>query len=77
MTKKGEEMTKKGEISQMKGHINRSTPLSEIGEALCGNQLKNVGLSIFVDGNEVQNEFGDLDFTDGGLEGPIGFKVSR
>ena len=62
---------------EMKGHINRSTPLSEIGEALCGNQLKNVGLSIFVDGNEVQNEFGDLDFTDGGLEGPIGFKVSR
>ena len=62
---------------EMKGHINRSTPLSEIGEALCGNQLKNVGLSIFVDGNEAQNEFGDLDFTDGGLEGPIGFKVSR
>ena len=62
---------------EMKGHINRNTPLSEIGEALCGNQLKNVGLSIFVDGNEVQNEFGDLDFTDGGLEGPIGFKVSR
>lgn len=61
----------------MKGHINRNTPLSEIGEALCGNQLKNVGLSIFVDGNEAQNEFGDLDFTDGGLEGPIGFKVSR
>ena len=62
---------------EMKGHINRNTPLSEIGEALCGNQLKNVGLSIFVDGNEAQNEFGDLDFTDGGLEGPIGFKVSR
>ena len=62
---------------ELKGHINRNTPLSEIGEALCGNQLKNVGLSIFVDGNEAQNEFGDLDFTDGGLEGPIGFKVSR
>lgn len=61
----------------MKGHINRSTPLSEIGEALCGNQLKNVGLTLIVDGNEAQNEFGDLDFTDGGLEGPIGFKVSR
>lgn len=25
----------------------------------------------------VQDEFGDLDFTDGGIEGPIGFKVSR
>lgn len=63
--------------SEMKGHINRNVQLSEIGESLCGNQLKNVGLSIFVDGNEAQNEFGDLDFTDGGIEGPIGFKVSR
>ncbi len=60
-----------------RGHIDRSTALTEIGSALCGNQLKNVGLSIHVDGNEVENEFGDLDFTDGGLEGPIGFKVSR
>ena len=60
-----------------KGHIHRSMPLSEVGKMLCGNQLKNVGLSIFIDGNEAQNEFGDLDFTDGGIEGPIGFKVSR
>lgn len=60
-----------------KGHIDRSTPQSEIGKMLCGNQLKNVGLSISIDGNEVQNEFGDMDFTDGGIEGPIGFKVSR
>ncbi len=63
--------------SDSKGHIDRSTPLTEIGSALCGNQLKNVGLSILIDGNEIENEFGDLDFTDGGLEGPIGFKVSR
>ena len=60
-----------------KGHIDRSTPLSETGKALCGNQLKNVSLTIFSDGNELQNEFGDLDFTDGGIEGPLGFKVSR
>ena len=60
-----------------KGHIDRSNPLSETGKSLCGNQLKNVGLSIIVDGNEAQSEFGDLDFTDGGIEGPIGFKVSR
>lgn len=60
-----------------KGHIDRSLPLSETGKSLCGNQLKNVGLSLIVDGNEAQNEFGDLDFTDGGIEGPIGFKVSR
>ena len=62
---------------ESKGHIDRSTPLSETGKSLCGNQLKNVGLSLIIDGNEVQNEFGDLDFTDGGIEGPIGFKVSR
>ena len=60
-----------------KGHIDRSNPLSEVGKMLCGNQLKNVGLTIHIDGNEAQSEFGDLDFTDGGIEGPIGFKVSR
>lgn len=60
-----------------KGHIDRSAPLSELGNILCGNQLKNVGLSLHIDGNEAQNEFGDMDFTDGGIEGPIGFKISR
>lgn len=65
------------EMTGGKGHIDRSTPLSETGKTLCGNQLKNVGLTIIVDGNEAQYEFGDLDFTDGGIEGPIGFKVSR
>ena len=60
-----------------KGHIDRSTPLSEVGKMLCGNQLKNVNLTTYIDGNEAQSEFGDLDFTDGGIEGPIGFKVSR
>jgi predicted Rossmann fold flavoprotein len=61
----------------MKGHINRNTILTETGESLCGNQLKNVNLSLYIDGNLAQEEFGDLDFTDGGIEGPIGFKVSR
>lgn len=60
-----------------RGHIHRNEPLSEIGQMLCGNQLKNVGLRVFIDGNEAQDEFGDMDFTDGGIEGPIGFKVSR
>ena len=71
------EMT--GRKSEMtgKGHIHRSEPLSELGQMLCGNQLKNVALTVFIDGNEAQYEFGDLDFTDGGIEGPIGFKVSR
>lgn len=65
------------EKSVVKGHIDRSTPLAETGSMLCGNQLKNVGLSIIIDGNTADEEFGDLDFTDGGLEGPIGFKMSR
>lgn len=60
-----------------KCHIDRSTPLSEYGKLLCGNQLKNINLTVIIDGNIAQEEFGDLDFTDGGMEGPIGFKVSR
>lgn len=60
-----------------KGHIDRSTVLTEIGKSLCGNQLKNIALTVTIDGNEAQYEFGDMDFTDGGIEGPVGFKVSR
>lgn len=39
--------------------------------------LKNVQITSVIDGNEAQSEFGDLDFTDGGIEGPTGFKISR
>lgn len=60
-----------------KNHIDRSTPLSEIGKLLCGNELKNIQISIIIDGNTAQEEFGDMQFTDGGIEGPVGFKVSR
>lgn len=60
-----------------KGHIDRSTPLSELGEKLCGVSLKNIGLSMTVEGTAVQSEFGDVDFTDGGIEGPLGFTLSR
>ena len=60
-----------------KGHLDRSTTISETGRLLCGNQLKNIQLSIVIDGNTAQEEFGDMDFTDGGIEGPVGFKVSR
>lgn len=60
-----------------KYHIHRNMPLSELGKSLCGNDLKNIQLSINIDGNPVQEEFGDLQFTDGGIEGPVGFKVSR
>lgn len=58
-------------------HIDRSTPLSELGKSLCGVQLKNVGVQLFVEGSLAQSEFGDIDFTDGGIEGPVGFQVSR
>lgn len=60
-----------------KGHIDRSTPLSETGQKLCGVQLKNVGVKLLIDDNTSQEEFGDVDFTDGGMEGPIGFQISR
>lgn len=62
---------------KLKGHIDRNTPLSETGKMLCGNQLKNISLNIIIDGNIAAEEFGDLDFTDGGIEGPVGFKLSR
>jgi len=58
-------------------HIPRETPLSEFGQKLCGISLKNVGVSLTVQGNTAEEEFGDIDFTDGGLEGPIGFQLSR
>lgn len=74
---KGYKTEEKDIRASLPHHIDRSTPLTEIGQALCGNQLKNVALSICIDGNHAQYEFGDLDFTDGGIEGPIGFKVSR
>ena len=58
-------------------HIDRSTPLTELGEKLKGIQLKNVGVQLLIEGTEAGNEFGDIDFTDGGIEGPIGFQLSR
>ncbi len=58
-------------------HIDRATPLSATGRSLCGIQLKNVGVQLLIEGSVAQSEFGDLDFTDGGIEGPVGFAVSR
>lgn len=46
-------------------------------EDLPGISLKNVSVKLLVNKNAVAEEFGDLDFTSGGIEGPIGFKVSR
>ena len=58
-------------------HIDRSTPLSETGRLLQGIQLKNVGVTLQIQGVAAGEEFGDLDFTDGGIEGPVGFQLSR
>ncbi len=60
-----------------KFHIDRSNPLSETGNALCGTSLKNVGVHLDVNGSTVQEMEGDIDFTDGGIEGPAGFTISR
>ena len=45
-----------------------------LGETL---HLKNVQLSLKYEGNILASEFGDADFTNGGIEGPIGYKLSR
>lgn len=63
--------------SSMKGHIDRETPMTGSGEALMGVKLKNISLSVSIDSAEAESESGDIDFTDGGIEGPIGFQVSR
>lgn len=39
--------------------------------------LDNVGVNLFIDRDLVQMEQGDLNFTSGGIEGPLGFRVSR
>ena len=44
---------------------------------LSGLTLRNVSLSLIVDGGVVQSEFGELAFTGGGIEGALGFRVSR
>ncbi len=64
-------------LPEYRFHIDRSEPLSALGQKLCGISLKNVGVSLFVEGSLAQEEFGDIDFTDGGIEGPVGFALSR
>lgn len=51
--------------------------LSGLGKSLDGLQLKNVSATLVVNGSPVQDEFGDMDFTDGGIEGALGFRLSR
>jgi predicted flavoprotein YhiN len=63
--------------TQMRGHIDRGLPMTAAAQALAGAKLKNISLTVFIDGQQAESEFGDVDFTDGGIEGPIGFQVSR
>ncbi len=58
-------------------HVERALPLTELGAKLCGVQLKNVSVRLEIDGRISDEEFGDVDFTDGGIEGPLGFQLSR
>ncbi|MFA6335334.1 MAG: aminoacetone oxidase family FAD-binding enzyme [Bacteroidales bacterium] len=46
-------------------------------KSLEGLLLKNIEIELYVGGNLVQSEMGDLEFTNNGVEGPIGFKISR
>jgi predicted Rossmann fold flavoprotein len=42
-----------------------------------GLSLKNVRLTLLVDGKETESRFGELDFTPFGISGPIGMDLSR
>lgn len=69
--------SKQAVSSSSKCHIDRSVPMSEWGSSLEGLQLKNVRATILIDGNEADSDFGDIDFTDGGVEGSLIFRLSR
>ncbi|MBO4476653.1 MAG: NAD(P)/FAD-dependent oxidoreductase, partial [Bacteroidales bacterium] len=64
-------------LPDLKRHIDRAVPLTEFGQKLCGVSLKNVNVTLLIQGTAAEEEFGDIDFTDGGIEGPIGFQLSR
>ena len=68
----GYKLIPEGYNGELKCHIDRSIELSETGKALCGNSLKNTGLHLEANGTEIQEMEGDIDFTDGGIEGPAG-----
>ena len=72
------------EIAKSFGHtIQRTFPsLTALTPAGYDIRLKditliNISASLYVGRDMVAFEFGDLQFTDGGIEGPVGFKLSR
>ncbi|MDD3202064.1 MAG: aminoacetone oxidase family FAD-binding enzyme, partial [Bacteroidales bacterium] len=46
-------------------------------ESLYGIELNNVELNLMIDKDLVQSERGDVSFTTGGIEGSLGYRVSR
>lgn len=50
---------------------------SSIDSRLEGLLLKNIKMDLWVNGSVVQSEFGETQFTSGGIEGALGFRVSR
>ncbi|MBR5041976.1 MAG: aminoacetone oxidase family FAD-binding enzyme [Bacteroidales bacterium] len=67
----------KAAAASLPHHIPRETPLTETGRKFCGISLKNIGARLMVEDTLAGEEFGDIDFTDGGIEGPVGFQLSR
>lgn len=49
----------------------------EYSDELIGLQLKNCEITLVAGKDIVQKEMGDLDFTNNGIEGSIGYKISR
>lgn len=62
---------------ETKGHIDWTLPLTDLGKDLCGLHLRNTGVTLTVGSDVVREEFGEIEFTDGGIEGPISFAISR
>ncbi len=46
-------------------------------QMLVGLTLKNIALTLYVEGNPAMTEFGEVTFTTGGVEGALGFRLSR
>ncbi|MCQ2184031.1 MAG: aminoacetone oxidase family FAD-binding enzyme [Bacteroidales bacterium] len=58
-------------------HIHRDTALAEGGKLLMGCSLKNVRMDLVIDNCLADSDEGDIDFTDGGIEGSLEFRLSR
>lgn len=64
------------EVSETFPSLTALTP-DRYDRDLEGIELRNVGLNLFIDRDLIQLEQGDLTFTSGGIEGALGFRLSR